>query len=291
MKILLIGASGQVGRHLKYHLQSFGRVIAPTRNALDLENVNSIRNCFEKVRPKLIVNAAGWTNVDKAEIERERCKRVNVDAIEVLAEETKKLDAFLVHYSTDYVFSGNSLEPYKEEDEVEPLNYYGETKLQSEKILLESDVLALVFRISWIYDTKGNNFLLKMIEQSRNKSEVSVVGDQYGTPNSAYSIANYTHQVLSSKKKMRYLFMSHKGLYHLVSDGYTSWYNFAVKIMQSIPKEKRTTSVIKYLSSFQYESKVDRPMYSVLDNRKARKAFNLQTLDWQEVFQRDVRLR
>lgn len=287
-RILLIGAGGQIGRHLKYQLKSFGRVIAPTRLACDLTNIDSVVRCCELVKPKLIVNAAGYTDVAGAERNKDLCHAVNVSGTALLVEMAKKHDAPLIHYSSDYVFDGANITPYRENEFMNPLNVYGVSKRDSDLIISTSGIPHLIFRVSWVYDSQGTNFLTKMIKLMRDRKEVSVVGDQFGVPNSAYSIADYTRQVLESRYRLNAVF-SRSGTYHLVGDDYTSWYNFALEIVKRIPAEKRRCDTLSYLSSQQFKG-VRRPMYSVLSNELAKKIFKVKFLNWKEAFIRDILL-
>ncbi len=196
MKILLLGRSGQVGAALAPLLRRFGPVFAPTHAEVDLARPDSVRDAVRACSPSLIVNAAAYTAVDRAESEPELARAVNAEALGVLAREASRYDALLVHYSTDYVFDGTKSAPYVEDDAPAPLGVYGQTKLAGEQAVLASDCRHLIFRTSWVYAATGRNFLLTMLRLAREQPRLRVVDDQRGAPTSARAIARGTVQAL-----------------------------------------------------------------------------------------------
>ena len=192
MKILLTGRNGQVGWELERALAPLGEVVATDRSTLDLADPDAIRRVVREVKPEIIVNAAAYTAVDKAESEPELAMRINGFAPGVLAEEAKRLGALLVHYSTDYVFDGEKATPYVEEDEPNPINVYGRTKLAGERAIQASGCRHLILRTSWVYGARGKNFLLAILRKARDAQELRVVADQVGAPTSVELVARST---------------------------------------------------------------------------------------------------
>src|SRR5688572_2552188 len=192
VKIALIGKDGQVGRALQRALAPHGDVTPLGRAATDLENPQALRRVLRELAPEVIVNAAAYTGVDQAEVEPERAQRVNADAVAAIGEEAKRLDAWLVHYSTDYVFDGAKITPYVEEDPARPLSVYGRSKLEGESLLRQIHDRHLIFRTSWIYSTRGTNFLKTMLRLAAERESIRVVSGQVGAPTGADLIADVT---------------------------------------------------------------------------------------------------
>ena len=196
-KILLTGANGQVGWELQRSLSSLGEVVALDSQALNLADADALRAKVREIAPQLIVNAAAYTAVDKAESEVERARAVNAHAPGIFAEEAAETGALLVHYSTDYVFDGNGTTPWREDDACGPLNVYGETKLAGERLIQTSGCRHLIFRTSWVYGARGSNFLLTMRRLMRERPELKIVDDQIGAPTWCRDLAEATAQTLS----------------------------------------------------------------------------------------------
>ena len=192
MKILLLGANGQVGWELQRSLAPLGQMKACDRHALDLGNFEDLRACTRDYRPEIIVNAAAYTAVEKAETEQDKACRINAEAVALLADEAKQLNAWFIHYSTDYVFDGTKSNAYLETDETNPQSVYGKTKLQGEEAIKVSECNHLIFRTSWIFAARGANFVKTMIRLAREQKELKVVSDQIGVPTSAELIADLT---------------------------------------------------------------------------------------------------
>ena len=195
MRILLTGKNGQVGWELQRALAPLGEVTACDREQLDLSDISQIRAKIRELRPQLIVNAAAYTAVDRAESEPEIAMQINATAPAAMAEAAKEVGALLIHYSTDYVFDGTSREPYTEDHATNPLNVYGKTKLAGEEAIRSSDASYLIFRTSWVYGARGKNFLLTILRLARERSELTIVNDQIGAPTWSRDIAEATAHV------------------------------------------------------------------------------------------------
>jgi dTDP-4-dehydrorhamnose reductase len=264
VRILLTGRDGQVGWELERRLPALGEVVATDRAALDLAGAG-ISEFVSRVKPALIVNAAAYTAVDKAETEKDAAMRVNGIAPGILAEEAKRAGALLVHYSTDYVFDGEKKSPYVEEDRANPLSVYGESKLEGERRIFASGSRHLILRTSWVYAPRGKNFYLTM--KAKAGQPLRVVDDQRGAPTSAAFLAEHTISLIRKNAE---------GLLHLVPSGATTWYGFA----RAILGEKADVTPIR---SSEYKTAARRPANSVLDNRKAQALLGRPLADWRAV--------
>lgn len=281
-RILLTGRHGQVGWELERMLPQVGEVFAFGRYELDLADPEQIREKVRLVKPTIIVNAAAYTAVDRAEEEPELAMAINGTAPGILAEEAKKLDALLVHYSTDYVFDGTKAEPYTEEDEPNPLNVYGKTKLAGERAIQATWEKHLIFRTSWVYGMRGKNFLLTILKLAKERDEIRVVDDQFGAPTWCRMIAEKTCKIILDAlgPKKGHSFEKH-GTYHLVSQGYCSWYEFALAITRQFPGGKPNL-IVSPISTDEYPSLAIRPKNSLLSCRKALKNFEIALPSWEE---------
>ena len=281
MKILLTGGAGQLGWELRRALAIFGEVIAPARDALDLAKADSIVAAVREVRPALIVNAGAYTAVDQAESESGLAMRINGDALRILAEQAAATEAALIHYSTDYVFDGRKVEPYREDDETAPVNAYGKTKLAGEQGVLAAAAPHLVFRTSWVYGPRGRNFLLTMLRLSQERKELKVVDDQFGAPTSARLIAQATTGALARHVYAGRLdcdeLRAVSGLYHLTAAGKTTWHGFAQKILSG----RAGTAKLVPIPTSAYPTPARRPRNSILDNSKFESVFGFALPDWQ----------
>lgn len=232
MKILLTGKNGQVGWELERSLQALGQVFAFDHAGLDLANPDSIRTVIRDVKPDLIVNPAAYTAVDKAESEPDLAMAVNGVAPGIIAEEAKRLDAALIHYSTDYVFDGTKPEPYTEDDAPNPINVYGKTKLAGERAIQAVGVPHLIFRTSWVYGMRGKNFLLTILRLAKERDELKIIDDQIGAPTWCRNIADATANVLThatakGNTKWKEGPAADGGIYNMTASGDTSWFGFA----------------------------------------------------------------
>ena len=261
MKVLLTGRNGQVGWELERLLDE---VVLTDRATLDLAAADALRKFVREVNPRVIVNAAAYTAVDKAEAERDLAMRVNGIAPGVLAEEAKRLGALLVHYSTDYVFDGEKKSAYVEDDRTNPLSVYGASKLEGENRIRASGCRHLILRTSWVYGPRGHNFFLTMKKNAGKP--LRVVDDQRGAPTSSRFLAESTVALIGKNTE---------GLLHLVPSGETTWYGFAREILG--PKADITP-----ITTAQYPTAARRPANSVLDNAKARQALGALP-DWREL--------
>jgi dTDP-4-dehydrorhamnose reductase len=287
MRILLTGVTGQVGHHLKPVLEARGwEVIVPTRDTLDLADPDSIVRTVREVKPQLIINPAAYTAVDKAESEPDLAMAINGIAPGIFAEEAKKINIPLIHYSTDYVFDGTKrgangeLATYTEEDIPNPINVYGKTKLAGEQAIQASGCQHLILRTSWVYSMHGKNFLLTMLRLANERNELKIVDDQWGSPTWAGWIAQTTCIVIDKKNFNQ---LNTQGLYHFVNDGITTWHGFAQEIFMLANKTGLLMAipVISGISADNYSALAKRPTNSLLDSEKFSRVFNAQPPDWQ----------
>lgn len=287
MRILLLGATGQVGWELHRALQPLGQVISAGRNSasqtVELARPESLRAILRELRPQVIVNAAAYTAVDKAEDESELAYAVNAESAHVLAEETAALHAGLIHFSTDYVFDGASHVPYREHDPVNPLNVYGRSKLAGEQAIVANSPAYAIFRTQWVYGTRGNNFLLTMQRLARERPQLNVVNDQFGAPTWCRLLAEATAGVLAQAHGDPVgLLRERSGIFHLTCAGQCSWFDFADAIIaRTEPKTGGELACVKPITTAEYPTKARRPAYSVLDNTRFHSTFGLRLPDWQ----------
>jgi len=283
-RIMLTGKNGQLGWELQRSLAPLGKVVALGRADLDLTEPGSIRRTVRAVRPDVIVNAAAYTAVDKAEQEPDLAMAINGVAPGVLAEEARRVGAALVHYSTDYVFDGDKSLPYTEDDAPNPLNVYGRTKLVGEQAIEAAGVSHLILRTSWIYGARGKNFLLTILRLAEQRRQLRVVSDQVGTPNWSRTIAGATAQILAqccSPRSTRVGFAKTNSTYHLTALGATSWYGFARAILtEAFVWNGRGTSEVIPIGSAEYPALARRPKNSVLANGKIVNAFGMTMPHW-----------
>jgi len=278
MRILLTGAGGQVGYELARTLVPLGEVHGFDRAALDLADRDALVRACRALKPALIVNAAAYTAVDKAESEPEMAQSINAAAPGVLAEEAKRLGALLVHYSTDYVFDGTKCTPYEEGDPTGPLNEYGRSKLAGERAIAEIGCKHLVLRTSWVYGPRGRNFLLTMLSLAAAREELRIVADQHGAPTSSLFLAEATVRAIRSIPRAGV----ESGIYNLSAGGETTWAGFAAAIFARAARRPgfRAPRVIPIASS-EYPTPARRPAYSVLSHRRFREAFGFAPESWE----------
>lgn len=285
MRILVTGATGQVGWELQRTLQALGELTALDRAALDLADPDSIRDRVRTVRPAVIVNAGAYTAVDKAESERDLAMRVNGVAPGVLAEEAKRLGALLIHYSTDYVFDGTKQDAYTEADATNPLSEYGKSKLAGEHAIMAEEGLHLIFRTSWVYSGRGKNFLLTVLRLASERDELRVVDDQIGAPTWCRTIAEATGLVIATLLKDggrdRDRAGALSGIYHLTAAGHISWCGFARAILERTRNRRaKPTPPVHGITTAEYPLPARRPASSVLSNEKLARTFNLRCPSW-----------
>lgn len=272
--ILLTGANGQVGWELRRTLSCLGEVVALDSRAMNLADANAVRQKVREIAPLIIVNPAAHTAVDKAETEVELARAVNAVAPGVLAEEAARLDALLVHYSTDYVFNGSGTTPWRENDACDPLNVYGATKLEGERAIQASGCRHLIFRTSWVYGARGSNFLLTMRRLMRERPELKIVADQIGAPTWCRDLAEATALVLSQLRGADQT--APWGVYHMSNGGETSWHGFAETIQALDGMAARLLPI----PSSDYPTPAQRPLNSRLNNDRLEQTFGLRLQDW-----------
>lgn len=274
MRILLTGRGGQVGSALERTLAPLGELCALDRNELDLLDSGSIRARVRSEKPDVIVNAAGYTSVERAEQEEGIAFEVNARAAEEIAREANAVDALLVHFSTDYVFDGEKASPYVESDAPHPLNAYGRSKLAGERAVAASGCRHFILRTSWVYGPEGRNFLRAILAAARDRPELRVVDDQRGAPTSSAAIAAAVTRILSDPS----LRQAPGGIYHMSAAGETTWYGFAQEILKSAASGVRLVPV----TTAAYGAAAPRPKNSVLDNAKFRRTFGFALADWRQ---------
>lgn len=285
-KILIFGKNGQIGFELCRSLSYLGDLTALGSVECDIADPHRIIDTLDHIKPDIIVNAAAYTAVDKAESECELAFKINADAPWIMAEWASKYKALMVHYSTDYVFDGTKEPPYTEEDKPAPLNVYGESKLAGDINIQNSGCDHFIFRTSWVYGTRGKNFYLTMQKLLREKEEIRVVNDQYGAPTRCRTIADVTALVLMqyiSNREMQKKEIF--GIYNLTNSGKTTWYGFAKAIreqMQYCDKKQKLANILP-ISSDEYPLPAKRPKNSVLLCEKLENTFMIKILDWREV--------
>ncbi|HEY9099686.1 MAG TPA: dTDP-4-dehydrorhamnose reductase [Thiobacillus sp.] len=283
-KILLTGANGQVGWELRRSLSSLGEVVAPDSQSLNLYDMSAVRQMLRHIAPNIIVNSAAYTAVDKAETETEYADALNHIALGLLGEEAAKLDALLVHFSTDYVFNGSGHQPWSEEDDCDPINVYGETKLLGERAIQSSGCRHLIFRTSWVYGARGKNFLLTMRKLMQEKSELKIVADQVGAPTWCRDLAEATAQILSQlhSPSARWGASEPWGIYHMCNSGAVSWHGFAEAIRaHAVMNHQPVTARLLPILSHEYPTPARRPLNSRLNCDKLEQTFGLRLQDWQ----------
>lgn len=277
MKVLLLGKDGQIGRELQYHLSDKHEVLALGRQQLDITDGDLLRSSIAQASPDIIINSAAYTAVDLAEKELELAYKVNAHAPGVLAEVAQEIGALLVHYSTDYVFDGQSSVPYREVDPVSPLNVYGKSKYEGEQHICSISDRYLILRTSWVYAAEGENFLNTMLSLMQERDHLDIVNDQVGAPTWAGYVANLTAQLIED-------FSDDKtGIYHLTNDGQCSWYDFAVAIFDIVASEThQKIPTLSAVNSNAYHVVATRPSFSVLDNNMIRDVFGVPVMHWRE---------
>lgn len=277
MKILITGKNGQLGWELSRALAPFGEVIALGRDALDLAMPDQIISAVRSVRPEVLVNAAAYTAVDRAESEPEIAHSINTSAAGLLAEEAKRARALLIHYSTDYVFDGAKSTPYLEDDVPNPLNVYGRTKLGGEQAVQAVGGSYLILRTSWIYAARGRNFFLTIRRLLREKDELRVVADQIGAPTSARALADATADLLQRHGIAG--LGDARDVYHATASGHTSWHGFASEIARL---ERVETARVVPITSSDYPTPARRPANSRLSNDKLQKRLGASLPTWRD---------
>jgi dTDP-4-dehydrorhamnose reductase len=280
VKILLLGNTGQLGWELDRTLQPLGEVVALDYPDIDMANPDSIRKTVREHHPAVLVNAAAYTAVDKAESEPGLAEAINAAGPGILAEEAKTLNAFVIHYSTDYVFDGKKGSPYTETDTPNPLNVYGKTKLAGEQAIQSVGGAYLIFRTAWLYSMRRNNFVTKVLRWAREKETLRIVDDQTSNPTWARMLAEATSQILA--RGTGYL-DEHKGLYHLAGGGYVSRLEWAKEIIALDPKKaEQKVERIDPAKTVDFSTPAVRPLFSALGCNHLSTYFDILLPEWQK---------
>lgn len=283
MRVLLFGYGGQIGSELNRLLAPVAEVVAPEPEQADLSQPERLREVLRLHRPQVVINAAAYTAVDAAEHDEAGAHAVNAQAPGVLAEEVARLNALLVHYSTDYVFDGTANVPYREGDPARPLSAYGRSKLAGEEAVRASGCRHLILRTSWIYAARGKNFLLTMLRLAKERDELRVVSDQLGAPTWARAVAEATAELVGREH-------GRSGTYHMTCAGHTSWHGFATRIVRHGAALGLCRDVpVRAITSAEFPTPARRPAYSVLDNGLLLSEFGIRLPDWDEALLRCLR--
>jgi dTDP-4-dehydrorhamnose reductase len=287
MKIVLIGKNGQLGWEFQRILPILGEVISLDRTELDLSDIQAIQKILGELKPNLIINASAYTEVDLAEKETDLAMKVNALAPGVMAEISRKLNAVLIHYSTDYVFDGRKNAPYTESDQTNPLNVYGQSKLIGEENIKQAGHAYLILRTSWVYSLRGNSFVNKVLKWSRQKENLKIVSDQISSPTWARMLAEVTSFALAQNKKDLYeTIHERRGIYHLAGSGYTSRYDWAKQILANDPEQsEQIVKAIDPALSEEFPTPAERPLFSALDCARFEATYSLQLPDWNSTLQ------
>ena len=282
--MLVLGSEGQLGSELRRSFADAGEVFEGRRDAVDLAGHEQLRRFVSNIGPDIILNAAAYTAVDRAESERDLAMAINADAPEILAEEAERLSALLVHYSTDYVFDGSKVGAGEETDTPHPLNVYGASKAAGERVIEEVGGRYLIFRTSWVYGPRGNNFLMTMLRLGRERDRLDIVDDQVGAPTTTIELAHATRSIVGGILDDRFgAAESWAGTYHMTCGGSVSWCGFARAIFErgeSLLQGR--TPVVNPIRTSEYPTAAKRPQNSVLSNEKLRRCFGIDLSSWEQ---------
>lgn len=277
VRVALFGATGLLGRELRHSLAKVGEVIAPSRQLVDLRRRGDISRFLEEVRPRVLVNAAGFTNVDGAELNVSDAMSINCDAVREMATAARRWDTLLIHYSTDYVFDGTGRRPWQEGDAPAPINAYGTSKLMGEQAILQSGCRSITLRVSWLYGRSGRSFFRTILSLATTRSELRIVKDQVGAPTHAGLVAEITStiipEVLEDEGKL--------GLYHLAAAGETSWFEYGSLAIEEARKAGLRVVAERIIPvSGQSAGGATRPLNSRLNTSKISSTFRIRLPDW-----------
>ena len=285
MRILITGATGQVGTALGRELAGLGDLVLAARDTLDLSRPDALGERLSALNADLIVNAAAYTGVDKAETQTELTYTVNAAAVEAMGLWAAARNVTLIHFSTDYVFDGHAYVPYRETDPISPLSVYGKSKAEGERLLLATGAPCLIVRTSWVYSTAGKNFLKTIAKLACERSELSVVSDQVGTPTSAVQIARFVRSLVSEGlPRLPTLFDVSSRLVHFTASGWTSWHGFACAIIAGMRRcgAPVMASQVRAISTLDYPTPAVRPRFSRLSNERLERVFNFHPEPWEQ---------
>ncbi len=288
--ILLTGSTGQVGSELLNTLVGLGEVVAPTRSTMDLADLHSIRDTIRTIRPRWIVNPAAYTAVDKAESEPELAYAINRDAIQAIGEEARVIGAGVIHFSTDYVFDGSGTKPYVETDPANPVSVYGASKFAGEQALAHSGAAHLIFRTSWVYASRGKNFLLTILKLARERDQLRIVADQHGAPTWSRDLARMAAHVIAQiettadGRDLSTALADFSGVYHAAGAGETTWHGFAAEAvrLQSKREPNIRFAEIAPITTAEYPTPAKRPANSRMNCAKLEQRFNWRMMDWHD---------
>src|SRR3984885_9012913 len=282
-RILILGSAGQLGCELQRSFSGAGEIVTAGRDSLNLADPVGLRSFVRDVAPEIILNAAAYTAVDRAESEPELAMAVNARAPAVLAEEALRLRALLVHYSTDYVFDGSMASAREETDSPNPLNVYGASKLAGEQGIAEVGGRFLVFRTSWVYGPRGNNFLLTMLRLGRERDRLNIVDDQIGAPTTTIELAHATRSILDGVADNSFGALEKwAGIYHMTCGGAVSWCGFAKAIFERAGfLLGKKSPIVSPIRASEYPTAAQRPQNSVLSNEKLRRCFGVELSSWE----------
>jgi dTDP-4-dehydrorhamnose reductase len=287
MRILVLGRSGQVGAALTQSLQGLGELVTLDRAQLDLSNSDAIRTALRELQPQMIINAAAYTAVDTAESDEATAFQINAEAPRVIAEESERLGAALIHYSTDYVFDGGKQGAWLEDDAPAPLSVYGHSKLAGEQAITDVGGNHLILRTSWVYGLHGKNFLLTMLRLAETRDELAIVDDQIGAPTWAVTIADGTAAIIRDAGEPAQL-AALSGIYHLCAGGHTSWFGFAQAIFSNASVQRKPK--LRPITTAEYPTPAKRPSNSMLNTDKFRHTFG-DLPAWDDALQTCMQLR
>ena len=276
MKILVTGANGQLGKEFKNNIsKSQHEFYFTDLDELDITKKNEILNCVKNHKINMIINCAAYTNVNKAEINKKQANEVNVNAVRNLIEVCEEKKIKMIHFSTDYVYNSENLIPASEDSNINPINYYGFSKREGEKIIENSSSKSIIIRTSWLYSKYGNNFVKSMIQKGENGDKIYVINDQFGCPTYSKDLVDCTLNIIDSNK-----FNKHK-VYNFSNEGFTNWFEFTKKIFEL----KKITCEIIPVDSNSYETTVTRPKFSVTDKSRIKDIFNVKIRSWDEALE------
>ena len=287
MRVLVLGRNGQVGTALTQSLQGLGELITLDRAQLDLANQDAIRTALRELQPQMIINAAAYTAVDAAESDEATAFQINAEAPRVIAEESERLGATLIHYSTDYVFDGGKQGAWLEDDATAPLSVYGRSKLAGEQAITDVGGTHLILRTSWVYGRHGKNFLLTMLKLAETRDELAVVDDQMGAPTWAVTIADATAAIIRDSGEPAQL-AALSGVYHLCAGGHTSWFGFAEAIFAHASVQRKPK--LRPITTAEYPTPAKRPANSMLNTDKFRHTFG-DLPAWDDALQTCMKVR
>jgi len=295
LKILLLGKHGQLGQALQQTLAPLGQLIALDRTQLDISQAELLSSTIQAIKPDVIVNAIAYTDVEQAEQQSAPAYAINSIALQVLASQAQQIDAWLIHYSTDYVFDGNKSTSYNETDMVSPLSIYGKSKLAGEYAIQQAGCRYIIFRTGWLFSATGNNFALSVLKQAQQKSSLNVVADQYGAPTSAALVAQVTAKCIQKLGSQPLaISFAQQGIYHLVSKGETTWYGYAQYLITVAQQQgfamHMNASAVQPISAKQYTYHAQRPTNSRLCVSKLETTFDIILPTWQQVVDQQIPL-